>query len=124
MICAVPLATLLFAKRKNSLAGWKQGHTLRRVLGAPTFGRGSFWLSKAGNTQSSHDCIMPRDTRIAFFLMGELVAALKQAHILFNHFLFVGAIHDFKDPVLKLLMLDSAAPKNIYKLGSTLNLSH
>ena len=67
---------------------------------------------------------MPRDTRIAFFLMGELVAALKQAHILFNHFLFVGAIHDFKDPVLKLLMLDSAALKNIYKLGSTLNLSY
>ena len=66
---------------------------------------------------------MPRDTRIALFLMGELVP-LKQAHMLFNHFLFVGAIHDFKDPVLKLLMLDSAALKNIYKLGSTLNLSY
>ena len=66
---------------------------------------------------------MPRDTRIALFLMGELVT-LKQAHMLFNHFLFVGAIHDFKDPVLKLLMLNSAALKNIYKLGSTLNLSY
>ena len=67
---------------------------------------------------------MPRDTRVALFLMGELVAALKQAHILFKHFLYVGAIHDFKDPVLKLLILDSAPPENIYKLGSTLNLSH
>ena len=56
---------------------------------------------------------MPRDTRIALFLMGELVP-FKQAHILFNHFLYVGgAIHDFKDLVLNLLILDIAAPKNI-----------
>ena len=67
---------------------------------------------------------MPRDTRVALFLMGELVAALKQAHILFKHFLYVGAIHDFKDTVLKLLILDSAPPENIYKLGSIRNLSH
>ena len=67
---------------------------------------------------------MSCDTRIALFLMGELVAALKQAHILLNHFLFVGAIHDFKDPVLKLLMLDSAAPKNIDKLCSRLKIRH
>ena len=32
-------------------------------------------MSRAGNTQSSHDWPMTRDTGIGLFLMGELIAA-------------------------------------------------
>ena len=34
-------------------------------------------LHGAGNTQGSHELPMTRDTRIALFLMGELVPALR-----------------------------------------------
>ena len=49
--------------RKNSLSGWKQGHTLRRVLGASAFGGGFLLLEQSGehSTQSrlTHDPIHP-----------------------------------------------------------------
>ena len=39
------------------------------------FGIAGVW--RAGNTQGSHERPMTQDTRIALFLMGELVAALR-----------------------------------------------
>ena len=45
----------------------------------------------AGNTQGSHELPMTRDTRIALFLMGELVAALRANDPdLFKRWLFGG----------------------------------
>ena len=47
--------------------------------------------SPAGNSQSSHDRRMTRDTRMALFLMGELVAALRaNAPDVFRGFLSEG----------------------------------
>ncbi|WP_226398162.1 MULTISPECIES: hypothetical protein [unclassified Synechococcus] len=39
------------------------------------FGIAGVW--RAGNSQDSHVSTMTRDTRIALFLLGELVAALR-----------------------------------------------
>ena len=36
-----------------------------------------FSLCRSGEAQGSHDGLMTRDTRIALFLIGELVAALR-----------------------------------------------
>ncbi len=48
---------------------------------------------------------MPRDTRIALFLMGELVAALRaNAPYLFKRWLY-GSIQDLGEPVVAELLL-------------------
>lgn len=49
---------------------------------------------------------MTRDTRIALFLMGELVAALRANDPdLFNRWLS-GGVHDLGEPVVEELLLD------------------
>ena len=53
--------------------------------------RGSEVVVWAGNPQGSHESPMTRDTRIALFLMGELVAALRANDPdLFKRWLFGG----------------------------------
>ena len=50
-----------------------------------------YYFSRTGNTNGSHDGPMTQDTRIALFLMGELVAALRANDPdLFKRWLFGG----------------------------------
>ena len=63
-------------------------------------------MSKAGNTQGSHERPMTRDTRIALFLMGELVAALRANDPdLFKRWLY-GGIEDLGEPAVTELLLE------------------
>ena len=67
-------------------------------------------MSKAGNTQGSHERPMTRDTRIALFLMGELVAALRANDPdLFKRWLH-GGNEDLGEPAVTELLLDWLDP--------------
>ena len=79
--------------------------------------RGFYYLSTAGNTQSSHVCPMTSDTRIALYLMGELVAALRANDPdLFKRWLS-GGIQDLDESVVEELLLDWLAPRPSENLG-------
>ena len=67
-------------------------------------------MSRAGNTQGSHERPMTRDTRIALFLMGELVAALRANDPdLFKRWLH-GGNEDLGEPAVTELLLDWLDP--------------
>ncbi len=69
-----------------------------------------YCLNRAGNTHGSHVLPMPQDTRIALFLMGELVAALRANDPdLFKRWLY-GGIEDLGEPAVTELLLDWLDP--------------
>ena len=69
-----------------------------------------FGFGRAGNTQGSHDWPMPQDTRIALFLLGQLVAALRANDPdTFKRWL-VGGIQDLGKPAVTELMTDWLSP--------------
>lgn len=63
-------------------------------------------LPTAGNTQGSHVGPMPQDTRIALFLMGELVAALRANDPDAFKCWLSGGVQDLGEPVVEELLLD------------------
>ena len=63
-------------------------------------------LPPAGNTQGSHVGPMPQDTRIALFLMGELVAALRANDPDAFQCWLSGWVQDLGEPVVEELLLD------------------
>jgi len=63
-------------------------------------------MTTAGNTQCSYYGPMTRDTRIALFLIGELLAALRaNKPDLFRQWL-AGGIQDLGEQVVEELLLD------------------
>ena len=67
-------------------------------------------MREAGNTSGSHVCPMTRDTQIALFLMGELVAALRANDPdLFKRWLY-GGVEDLGEPAVTELLLDWLDP--------------
>ena len=63
-------------------------------------------LPTAGNTQGSHVGPMPQDTRIALFLMRELVAALRANDPAAFKCWLSGGGQDLGEPVVEELLLD------------------
>jgi len=67
-------------------------------------------VRRAGNSHSSHFRPLTRNTRIALFLIGEVVAALRANDSDAFKCWLAGGIHDLGEPVEEELLLDWLAP--------------